>query len=232
MIYKNDIDKYSDFNKEGNIRVLRLIIPTSIIALISVYTVLYKEENALFIILLTTIVLTITFCITNYLISKKIKSNYKSVEISINDKSIYYKDFEKDIELDLQSIKLIERDKQGHVTLKSTTCKNISFSKYILKYEELLSKLEESHTIKDSKGIFFLVNNIHTIFFLGIMISRFIPYLQFYIFFGLGYILLTTWAIISSFKEIIKNPTLLIMNGVLVYICYIVGNPIFKILTA
>lgn len=229
MTYRNNLEKYKEYNKESNKRILSIFIPLTIIAIVPVYISIYKEEKALLILLLTLLCITISSFIGFYIGSRKSKKIYESTELAIKDGIIKYSDIEKSIEFPTNEIKSIYIDKFGNLSIVGNNGESFNICNYILNYNELVSEIEEFFVIKDGKSYLKIINNLPLIFFFGVMTSRYIPYLQFYIFFGIGYILLTIWSVLTNFKSIVKKPFLIVLNGTLLYICYIVGKAIYAI---
>ncbi len=107
MNFRNDLSRYSDYNKELIKKTLSIFIPTIIVSLISIYSTLYKMEQGFFILKMTTVTTCLSSFIFILLYSARSKKMYESLEISFVDDVLSYSVNNKNITLNVKDIEKI-----------------------------------------------------------------------------------------------------------------------------
>jgi hypothetical protein len=223
MLYNYDPKKMNEYLISISKKTIPIIVFSFLWAMFMLFITLREVDNFRFVFLLTIIIGSLSIVFGFLFGILKNRNDYKKYTLEITDRYISINSNYLSRKIAMESIIRITKNKKEDICIQTKYNRNISLSKYLEKYEEVESKLNEIKQIEYTKNTNNLIQYIPFIFFCGLFLAKYIPDYRIYLILTSGFIITSIIGIIQLFQSQMKITKILLpllLNIVLIVIVF------------
>ena len=220
MVYKNDQERLEEVKKDALKKILALYLFSLILASFSVFVAMEDLESFLFVFFMTAIGGGASLFFALFLARKRSIKEFSAYEISIDDEQIVIKNLNNELKIIKDKIAKITINSKNEITI-CTKFSHIKLSKYIASMDLLQRDLERIAAIETRDDVNKIFQYLPEIFFVGLLLIKFVPDVRLYLISAIGFVLTTILSTIHLFLTVEKKKQViysLVINSVLLAI--------------